>query len=122
MPALPDIFLRFPTLKNIRAENEFRNNLQDINDLYVRTEQGAMIPLSNVVTVKTSTTPPEINHFKRFRSATITGSPAPGVSLGEGLQALYDLADRILAADMRIDLKGESLQFRDAGKATVYII
>ncbi|MCL2934854.1 MAG: efflux RND transporter permease subunit, partial [Trichodesmium sp. MAG_R03] len=105
----------------VRAEDEFRNNLQDINDLYVRTEQGAMIPLSNVVTVKTSTTPPEINHFNRFRSATITGSPAPGVSLGEGLQALYDLGDRILPADMRIDIKGESLQFRDAGKATVYI-
>ncbi|MDE5086113.1 MAG: efflux RND transporter permease subunit, partial [Trichodesmium sp. St16_bin2-tuft] len=43
----------------VRAEDEFRNNLQDINDLYVRTEQGVMIPLSNVVTVKTSTTPPE---------------------------------------------------------------
>ena len=105
----------------VRAEDEFRNNLQDINDLYVRTEQGVMIPLSNVVTVKTSTTPPEINHFNRFRSATITGSPAPGVSLGEALQVLYDLADRILPADMRIDLKGELSQFRDAGKATVYI-
>ena len=105
----------------VRAEDEFRNNLQDINDLYVRTEQGVMIPLSNVVTVKTSTTPPEINHFNRFRSATITGSPAPGVSLGEALQVLNDLADRILPADMRIDLKGELSQFRDAGKATVYI-
>ena len=87
----------------VRAEDEFRNNLQDIEDLYVRTEQGVMIPLSNVVTVKTSTTPPEINHFNRFRSATITGSPAPGVSLGEALQALYDLADRVLPADMRIE-------------------
>ncbi|MCL2929529.1 MAG: efflux RND transporter permease subunit [Trichodesmium sp. MAG_R01] len=105
----------------VRAEDEFRNNLQDIEDLYVRTEQGVMIPLSNVVTVKTSTTPPEINHFNRFRSATITGSPAPGVSLGEALQALYDLADRVLPADMRIDLKGESSQFRDAGQATTYI-
>lgn len=104
----------------VRAEDEFRNNLQDIEDLYVRTEQGVMIPLSNVVTVKTSTTPPEINHFNRFRSATITGSPAPGVSLGEALQALYDLADRVLPADMRIDLKGESSQFRDAGQATTY--
>ena len=105
----------------VRAEDEFRNNLQDIEDLYVRTGQGAMIPLSNVVTVKTSTTPPEINHFNRFRSATIEGSPAPGVSLGEALQVLYDLADRILPADIQIDLKGESLEFRDAGKATVYI-
>ena len=105
----------------VRAEKEFRESLQDIDELYVRTQQGVMIPLSNVVTVKMSTTPPEINHFNRFRSATITGSPATGVSLGEALQALDDLADRVLPANMRTELKGESSQFRDAGQATIFI-
>lgn len=105
----------------VRAEEQFRESLQDIDDLYVRTEQGAMIPLSNVVKVSTTTTPPQINHFNRFRSATIQGSPAPGVSLGEALQVLDDLADRILPADMRTDLKGDSAQFRDAGEATAFI-
>lgn len=105
----------------VRAEEEFRESLQDIDEMYVRTEQGTMIPLSNVVTVKTSTTPPEINHFNRFRSATIEGSPAPGVSLGEALQALDQLAERVLPANMRTDLKGESSQFRDAGQATLFV-
>lgn len=80
-----------------------------------------MIPLSNVVTVKTSTTPPVIEHFNRFRSATITGSPAPGVSLGEALQVLNDLAEEVLPADMRTELKGESSQFRDTDRATVFL-
>ncbi|NES75131.1 MULTISPECIES: efflux RND transporter permease subunit [unclassified Okeania] len=105
----------------VRAEEQFRNSLQNIDDLYVRTESGVMIPLSNVVKVSTTTTPPQINHFNRFRSATIQGSPAPGVSLGEALQALDDLADRILPADMRTDLQGESSQFRDAGQATMLL-
>ncbi|MEB3342174.1 efflux RND transporter permease subunit [Okeania sp.] len=105
----------------VRADEQFRESLQDIDEMYVRTSSGDMIPLSNVVTVKTSTTPPEINHFNRFRSATIEGSPASGVSLGEALQVLNDLADQVLPADMRTDLKGESSQFRDAGQATVFI-
>lgn len=105
----------------VRAEEQFRNSLQNIDDLYVRTESGVMIPLSNVVKVSTTTTPPQINHFNRFRSATIQGSPAPGVSLGEALQALDDLADRVLPASMRTDLKGDSAQFRDAGEATAFI-
>ncbi|MFY7802697.1 MAG: efflux RND transporter permease subunit [Limnoraphis robusta] len=105
----------------VRGEKEYRSTPEDIRELYVRTLQGSMIPLSSLVTVKTSTTPPEINHFNRFRSAEIEGSPAAGVSLGDAITALEELARETLPDGMRTDLSGESREFREAGDATLLI-
>lgn len=105
----------------VRGEKEYRSTPNDIQELYVRTEQGQMIPLSSLVTVKTSTTPPQINHFNRFRAAEIEGSPAAGVSLGDAITALENLADEVLPEGMRTDLSGEAREFRDAGDATLLI-
>lgn len=105
----------------VQADKEFRASPEDINKLYVRTAQGQMIPMSNVVQVVASTTPPQINHFNRFRSAKIEGSPAPGVSLGQAVEALENLAKEVVPPDMRTALSGESLEFKEAGQATTFI-
>lgn len=105
----------------VRADEKYRANPEDLKELYVRSQQGEMIALSNLVTISTSTTPPQINHFNRFRSATLEGSPAPGVSLGQALKALENLAQEILPPEMRTAYSGESLEFREAGQATNFI-
>ncbi len=105
----------------VRGESEFRDGPQDIENLYVESDRGELVPLSNLVKVTAETTPPQINHFNRFRSASIEGSPAPDISLGEALAALEKLADRILPSDMRWSLGGESLEFKEAGQSTVFI-
>ncbi|QIZ70088.1 efflux RND transporter permease subunit [Oxynema aestuarii] len=105
----------------VQAEDEFRANPDDIRDFYIRTQTGQLVPLSSVVTVTPSTTPPAINHYNRFRAATIEGSPAPNVSLGEALTALQQVADEIVPEDMRTALKGTSLEFKEAGQATFFI-
>ncbi len=105
----------------VRAEEPFRANPEDLGELYVRSQQGQMVPLSNLVTISTATTPPQINHFNRFRSATLEGSPAPGVSLGQALTALENLAKEVLPPEMRTSYSGESLEFREAGNATNFI-
>ncbi len=105
----------------VRGEAEFRSTPDNIREIYVRTQQGEMIPLSSLVTVKMSTTPPQINHFNRFRSAQIEGSPAAGVSLGDAIAALEELAAETLPEGMRTDLAGESREFREAGDATLLI-
>lgn len=105
----------------VRGQSEFRASPEDIGEIYVRSESGQMVPLSNLVTIRDSTLPPQINHFNRFRSATLEGSAAPGYSLGEALEALQDLADRTIPDTMRTDLAGESREFSQAGDATIYI-
>lgn len=105
----------------VQAEDEFRASPQDIEQLYVRTNQGEVVPLSNVVQIVPSTTPPQINHYNRFRSAKISGSPAPGVPLGEALEALQQLADEVVPPEMRTALAGQSLEYQEAGQATLFI-
>ncbi len=87
----------------------------------MRSNQDELIPLSSVVQVERSTTPPQINHFNRLRSATISGSPAPGASLGDALESLQGDADEILPASVSTALAGESLQFQEAGQSILLI-
>lgn len=105
----------------VRAEEEYRASPENIAGLYINTERGPMVPLSQVVNVKASTTPPQINHFNRFRSAILEGSPAAGVTLGDALEALQNLAKDVIPSGMRTTLAGESLEFEEAGKATLLI-
>jgi hydrophobe/amphiphile efflux-1 (HAE1) family protein len=105
----------------VQAEKEFRSTPEDIRQLYVRNREGQIVPLSNLVTITPDTTPPQINHFNRFRAARISGSVAPGFSLGEALDALENLAKEVLPADMRTALSGQSLEFKEAGQSTIFI-
>ncbi|PSN18231.1 hydrophobe/amphiphile efflux-1 family RND transporter, partial [filamentous cyanobacterium CCP5] len=74
-----------------------------------------------VVSVERSTTPPQINHFNRLRSATISGSPAPGTSLGDALAALQTAADDTLPETASTALAGQSRQFQEAGQSILLI-
>ena len=105
----------------VQAEEIYRSNPNDIEEIYVKSDSGDMISLSSLVDLSLSTTPPEINHYNRFRSAQLEGSPAPGVSIGEALTALQNLADEILPQNMQTALAGESLEFAEAGQATLFI-
>ncbi|HEY9848556.1 MAG TPA: efflux RND transporter permease subunit [Leptolyngbyaceae cyanobacterium] len=105
----------------VQADDKFRSSPDNIREFYVRSNQGQMIPLTNLVTVTPSTTPPGINHFNRSRSATISGSPAPGYSLGQALDALENLARQQLPADIRTAWSGESLELKEAGQSTIYV-
>ncbi len=93
----------------------------DLDAIYVRSPGGGMLPLSNLVTVKETVAPKELNRFNQFRSATITGSIAPGYSLGEGLAFLEDAAERVLPASVRYDYGGESREFKAAESSLLFI-
>jgi len=105
----------------VQAEDSFRADPEDIEELPVRTRDGSILPLGSIANLVTTTTPPEVNHFNRFRAATIEGSPAPGVSLGEALQAVEEVATEVLPPEIRTTLSGESLSLREAGQATQFI-
>ncbi|MGB3237899.1 MAG: efflux RND transporter permease subunit [Geitlerinemataceae cyanobacterium] len=105
----------------VQAEKEFRSTPDSIREIYVKTRENQLVPLSNFVSIETTTTPPQINHYNRFRSATIEGSPAPGVSLGEALTALENLSQEVVPPEISTALAGQSLEFREAGQSTFFI-
>jgi multidrug efflux pump len=93
----------------------------DLNDIYVRGNNGVMIQLSNLVRVRESVAPKELNRFNQLRSATITGNIAPGSSLGEGLDFLKGAAGRVLPQSVRYDFSGESREFNEASSSLLFV-
>jgi multidrug efflux pump len=91
-----------------------------IDEIYLRGN-GGLIQLANVVKVRETVAPKELNHFNRVRSATITANLPPGVSLGTALDDLDRIAQNDLSDDISTDLAGQSLEFRESS-STLYFM
>ncbi|MDZ7265938.1 MAG: efflux RND transporter permease subunit [candidate division KSB1 bacterium] len=91
-----------------------------IEGIYLRGANG-LVQLANVVTVKETVAPKELNHFNRVRSATITASMVPGVSLGQALNDLDRIADTSLPPTIKRDLTGQSREFRESSSALYFL-
>ena len=98
-----------------------RQNPEDLRRIYVRGRDAAMIPLSNLITIKETVAPKELNHFDQLRAATITAQLAPGYTLSEGLDFLAKTAEEVLPATAKVEYAGESREFRTA-RASLYLI
>jgi HAE1 family hydrophobic/amphiphilic exporter-1 len=105
----------------VQAEQQFRSNPQALRQLYARTSSGDMVPLEQVVSTAEVTAPQVISHFNLFRSATINGSAAPGVSSGVALAEMERLADAHLPDGMGYAWSGISLEETKAGRQAVLI-
>ncbi len=89
----------------------FRLNADHILNYYIKTADGASVPLSTVAKIETSVAPESLNHFQQANAATISGVSAPGVIAGDALKTLKDIADRVLPQGYSIDYAGPSRQF-----------
>ncbi|PSB24591.1 efflux RND transporter permease subunit [Stenomitos frigidus] len=105
----------------VQADQQFRSNPEDIKRLYVRSQTGKMIPLSNLVTVTQTIGPSIISHYNLFRSVEITGAPAPGVSSGQSLQAMQAVAKETLPKGFGYEWSGLSLEEVSAGGSAIFI-
>ncbi|MEQ9484458.1 efflux RND transporter permease subunit [Coleofasciculus sp. F4-SAH-05] len=104
----------------VQADAQFRSNPEDINQLYVRSERDEMIPLGNLVTVTQTTGAQTINHYNLFRSIEINGSAAPGVSSGDAIQAMEQVAAEVLPSGLGYEWSGLSLEeIQSGGQATI---
>lgn len=105
----------------VQVAPDDRRTPNDLNDIYVRGSGGTMVQLSNLVALRETVAPKELNRFNQFRSATITGNVAPGYSLGEALDFLESAAQRVLPTSVRYDFSGESREFKEAGSSLLFV-
>ena len=105
----------------VQADQAFRSDPNALKALYVRNRTGDMIPLESVVRVTETTAPQVISHFNLFRSATINGSAAPGVSSGQALLEMEQLAAKTLPQGMSFAWSGLSLEESKAGRESFLI-
>ena len=91
-----------------------RSDPSVIDGLYVRGTKG-LVQLASVTRVHEQVTPRELNHFNRVRSATLSASLAPGVTIGKALDDLNGIAKRVLPPGVHTDLAGESREYVESG-------
>ena len=85
-----------------------RLNADQLNDYYIRTPSGGVVPASTVISLKNETVPQSINHFQQLNSATISG--VAGVPLGQALETLNTIAKEVLPQGYNVDYSGQSRQ------------
>ncbi len=98
----------------LQAEPQFRKTPDDIGKVYVRNDQGNMVPLAGIVQTKFQSGPSVVSRFNGFPSTQISGAPAPGRSTGEAMDAMRDVAGT-LPAGYGYEWSGASYQEIKAG-------
>jgi hydrophobe/amphiphile efflux-1 (HAE1) family protein len=99
----------------IQADQQYRNTVDDISRLYVRTDRGDLVPLDTLIDVSQIVGPETITHYNLYRSAEIDGDNAPGYSSGQAMDTMEELADQYMPEGMGFEWSGISYQEIKAG-------
>lgn len=98
----------------VQTEARGRTTPENIDTIYVRGRNEAMIPLSSLVNVRESVSPRELNHFGQRRSATITANLSSDYSLGQALTFMNETAAKVLKPGYTTDLNDTSREFKNS--------
>jgi HAE1 family hydrophobic/amphiphilic exporter-1 len=103
-----------------QAEGDFRNTPNDILRLFVRNKNGDMVPVATLAEVESQTGPQVVSRYNLFRSADISGGPAPGFSSGQAIAAMEQTAEQTLPAGFGYEWTSMSYQeIQAAGQAPI---
>jgi len=103
-----------------QVDRSSRDDPDDLKSLFVRTSSGELISIDNLVTVEESTTPPTLYHFNRFKAATVSAGLAPGKTIGDGIEALQQIADEQLDDTFFTMLSGSARDFAESSSNTLF--
>jgi multidrug efflux pump len=96
----------------LQAEPQYRARPEDVDQFFVRTSQGDMVPLSTLVNVQSVSGPEVVYRYNRFRSAQVTGTNAPGYSSGQAAAAMEEVAREVLPTGFGYEWTGTLFQQR----------
>jgi multidrug efflux pump len=105
----------------VQVTDENRATPSDLSRLYVRSTDGVLIQLSNLVSWSENTVPESYPHFNRLRSATITAQMAEGRTIGDGVTFMEELARQKLPAGYAFAWDGETREFVESGNDTLIL-
>ncbi len=105
----------------VRLEDQARRQPTDLTSIFVRARDGNLVQLSNLVKLRESVAPKELNHYNRLRAAILSGNVAPGYTLGEALAFLETAAAEELGKNAQTTLDGQSREYRESGRQLLMI-
>jgi len=106
----------------IQAEGTYRDKIDDIANLYVRSVNGDMVPLGTLIDVETVLGPVLLNRFNMFRSATVTAVPSAGLSSGDAITTMESLTGTALPPGYGFEWTGTAQQQLSSGGMVTIIL
>lgn len=97
-----------------------RNTPLDLKSIYLKNSKGNMIQLDNLVKLEETVAPPQLYHYNRFKSATVSSGLAEGVTIGQGLNEMDKIASEVLDESFRTALSGDSKEFRESSSSLLF--
>ena len=102
---------------NLQSEANYREKPEDLAQVFVRAQTGAMIPLSSLVSVKRLTGADVIDRFNLFPAAKLMGEPAPGYSSGQAIAAFEEVANEVMPEGYSLGWVGEAYQEKQSSNS-----
>ncbi|MDP2746853.1 efflux RND transporter permease subunit [Pseudomonas sp.] len=108
----------------VQLQGVDRSNPQDLDRVYVRGRDDSMVQLSNLIEVRETVAPRELNHFNQLRAVTVSANVGSGYTLGEALAHLENTARTVFPAETQYDYTGTSRDFKEssAGIALIFAL
>jgi hydrophobic/amphiphilic exporter-1 (mainly G- bacteria), HAE1 family len=107
---------------NVQAEKPFRNNVDDIYQIYVRNAQGGMVPIRALAEAKLVQGPQAVVRYNGYRGAIVNGAPKPGFSSGQALAAMERVSATTLPPGFSFEWTGTALQEKAASGRTGIVL
>ncbi len=105
-----------------QVKRDDRDDPLDLRSLYVKNVDGQLIQLDNLVYLNEESTPPQLFRFNRYSSATVSAALAPGYTLGNGIDAMEQIAQETLDGSFATDLDGQSAEFRESSNSLLFAL
>ncbi|MFN8237056.1 MAG: efflux RND transporter permease subunit [Chitinophagales bacterium] len=103
-----------------QVERSQRSQPDNLKSIYVRNQKGELIQLDNLVDIKEQANPPQLYHYNRYKSATVSAGLAPGKTLGDGINEMKRIAEKTLDNSFTTSLSGSSRDFAESSSNTLF--
>ncbi len=99
-----------------------RNEPLDLKSIYIRNNQGTLVQMDNLVKVTEQVDPPQLYHFNRYESATVSAGLAPGKTIGEGIEAMKKISAKVLDPTFTTALSGAARDFAESSSNMLFAL
>jgi multidrug efflux pump len=97
-----------------------RDEPTDLRQIYLRNDKGELVALDNVVKLEERSSPPQLYHYNRFKSATLSAGLAPGYTIGDGVNAMEKISESLLDDSFSTALTGASRDYAESSSNALY--
>lgn len=109
---------QYQVIGQVNREN--RDDPLDLSALFVRNNKGEMIQLDNITHMREQSSPPQLYHYNRYQSATVSAGLAPGKTIGDGIEEMNAIAKKLLDETFTTSLTGSSRDFSESSSNTLF--